>query len=138
MASLALTNAYVLINSKDLSAFVRSVTINYAAEMLDETAMGDTTRKNLGGLKTWSIDIEFKQDFGTTPAPDIDLFSLVGTTFTVAVKPVNTTASATNPRYTGTGILESYNPIGNGVGELALAPITIQSAGTLTRATSDS
>lgn len=137
MASLAFTDAHVSINAKDLSAFVQSVTINYSAEMLDETTMGDTTRKNKGGLKNWSIDVEFRQDFGTTPAPDIDLFSLVGTTFTVVVRPVKGTAvGATNPNYTGTGILESYSPIGNSVGDLALAPITIQSAGALSRATS--
>ena len=135
MASLAFIDASVSINAKDLSAFVRSVTINYAGEMLDETAMGDTTRKNKGGLKTWSIDVEFKQDFGATPAPDIDLFSLVGTTFTVIVRPVESTVvGPTNPNYTGTGILESYSPVGNAVGDLALAPITIQSAGALSRA----
>jgi hypothetical protein len=135
MASLAFTDAFVSINAKDLSDFVTSVTINYAAEMLDETTMGDTTRKNKGGLKTWSIDVEFKQDFGSTPAPDIDLFSLVGSTFTVIVRPVAASlVGATNPNYTGTGILESYSPMGNAVGELAMAPITIQSAGALSRA----
>ncbi len=136
MASLAFTDAFVSINGKDLSAFVTSATINYSAEMLDETTMGATTRTNKGGLKNWSIDVEFKQDFAATPAPDIDLFSLVGTTFTVIVRPVKATVvSATNPNYTGTGILESYNPLGQGVGELAMAPITIQSAGALSRAT---
>lgn len=135
MPSLALTDAFVSINGKDLSAFVRSVTIDYSAEMLDETTMGDTTRKNKGGLKDWSIEVEFKQDYGATPAPDIDLFSLVGTTFPVIVRPVKSTAvSATNPNYTGTGILESYPPIGGSVGDLAIASCTIQSAGPLTRA----
>lgn len=137
MASLHFNDAYVSINAKDLSAFVKGVTINYSAEMLDETTMGDTTRKNKGGLFNWSIDVEFKQDFGATPAPDIDLFSLVGTTFTVIVRPVKATVvGATNPNYTGTGILESYPPLGNSVGDLATSAITIQSAGALSRATS--
>ena len=135
MPSLAFIDASVTINGKDLSAFVKSCTINYAAEMLDETTMGATTRINKGGLKTWSIDIEFKQDFGATPAPDIDLFSLVGTTFVVIVRPVKgTVVGATNPNFTGTGILESYPPLGGGVGDLAATSITIQSAGALTRA----
>lgn len=137
MATLALIDAYLSIAGKDLSPWVRSVTINYAAELLDETAMGDLTRKNIGGLKNWSIAVEFKQDFGSTPAPDIDLFALVGTAVAVVVRPVKgSSVGATNPEYTGTGILESYTPIGNGVGELALAPINIQCAGPLTRATS--
>lgn len=136
MASLNFNDAFVSINGVDLSDWVKSVRLNYAAEMLDETAMGDTTRKNKGGLLNWSFDIEFKQDFAAS-APDVSLFSLVGTTFTVIVRPVaGTSVGSTNPNYTGTGILESYSPFGNGVGELAMAPITIQSAGALSRATS--
>lgn len=135
MASLLFNDAFVSIGGVDLSDWVTSVTVNYSAEMLDETAMGDTTRKNKGGLKNWSIDVEFKQDFAAS-APDVSLFSLVGTTFTVIVRPVAASAvSATNPNYTGTGILESYNPVGNGVADLATTSISIQSAGTLSRAT---
>lgn len=134
MASLVLTNASVIINSVDLSAFVQSVTINAGAELVDATTMGDTTRKSRGGLRTWSIDVEFTQSFGVG-AVDATLFGLVGATFPVSVQPVAGAATATNPRYSGTGILESYTPIGNAVGDLAVAPVTIQSAGPLTRAT---
>lgn len=136
MAALAFNDAFVSINSVDLSDRVQSVTLNYAAEMLDETSMGATTRTNLGGLKNWSIDIEFKQDYASGEV-DATLFPLVGTTFTVIVRPVNAGGvGATNPNYTGTGILESYAPMGNSVGDLATAPITIQSAGALSRAVS--
>lgn len=135
MASLVFTDAFVSIGGVDVSASVQSVTLPYAAEMVDETTMGATTRINKGGLKTWSSDITFKQDFAASPAPDAVLFPLVGTTFTYIVRPVKGTAvSATNPNYTGTGILESYTPIDGSVGDLATAPVTIQSAGTLTRA----
>lgn len=134
MASLILDDASVVINAVDLSDHVQSVTINYSAEMQDETAMGDDTRVNKGGLKNWSMDVEFKQDYASGEV-DATLFSLVGATFTVTVKPTSAAVGTTNPSYSGTGILESYNPIGNSVGDLATAPITIQSAGTLTRAT---
>lgn len=133
MATLILDDASVVINSVDLSDHVQSVTINYSAELQDETAMGDDTRKNKGGLKNWSIDVEFKQDFAAAEV-DATLFSLVGSTFPITVKPTSAAVSSTNPSYSGTGILESYNPIGNSVGDLATAPITVQSAGTLSRA----
>lgn len=136
MATLAFTAAHVEINSVDLSAFVTGVRINYSAEMLDETQMGDTTRVNKGGLKNWSMEIDFTQDFAAS-SPDVSLFSLVGSTFTITVRPVKGTAvGATNPNYTGTGILESYPPLGNSVGELATTTIVVQSAGALSRATS--
>jgi hypothetical protein len=52
MASFVLTNAYVKINSVDLSDHVRSVKINYSAETPDNTAMGATTHSRLPGLST--------------------------------------------------------------------------------------
>lgn len=134
MATLVLTDAFVDIDGTDLSSAVRSVTVNYSAELQDETAMGDDTRVRLGGLKDWSMDIEFNQDFAAASV-DATLFPLVGTTFTVEVRPTSAARSATNPGYTGTGILESYPPLGNSVGDVATASVTIQSAGTLSRAT---
>lgn len=136
MSDFAFTDAFVSINSVDLSDHVKQVTLDYSAEMLDATAMGDGTRINLGGLKDWTISIEFKQDF-TADEVDATLFSLVGASFPVIVRPVKSSAvGATNPNYVATGILESYSPLGNQVGELAMAPVTIRPASALARATS--
>lgn len=134
MASSALTDCFLSLGGTDVSTYVRSVTLPYGAEMLDDTTMGDTTRINKGGLKTWSIDVEFQQDFQSTLIDSI-LFPLVGTTFTVIVRPTTNAVGVSNPNYTGTGILDSYQPFGQSVGDLATSTITIQSAGTLTRAT---
>ena len=134
MATVVLNDASVVINSVDLSDHVKSVTINYSAEMLDDTAMGDNTRSRKGGLKDWSFDITFHQDYAASNV-DATLFPLVGTAFSTVIKPTSGAVSATNPSYTGTGTLESYNPIGGGVGDLQETSITIQSAGDLSRAT---
>jgi hypothetical protein len=127
------TNAYVMLNAVDLSDHVKSVTLDYKGELQDNTAMGATTRTRLGGLKDWSLEIEFFQDFAAAEV-DATLFGLVGTPFTIEVKPVNAAASPTNPRYNGTGILESYPPIGGSVGEMAMTSVSIQAAGVLSRA----
>lgn len=135
MATQVFTDAYVLINAVDLSDHVRSVTLNYSAELVDETAMGDTTRVRKGGVKDWSMEVEFNQDYAASSV-DATLFSLVGSTFTVTVRPDNSDGvSATNPNYTGTGILESYAPLSGSYGDLHTTSITIQSAGALSRAT---
>lgn len=135
MSKFVLTDASVVINTVDLSDHVKSVTINYAGEMEDDTVMGDDTRSKIGGLKDWSMDIEFAQDFAAGKV-DVTLFAIVGTTFTVTIKPTSGAVSATNPSFSGTGILENYSPVSNAIGELATTNITIQSAGTLARATS--
>ena len=133
MASFAFTNAFVSVNAVDLSTFVRSVTINVEAEDLEDTAMGDTYRSRIGGLKDWSVDLEFNQDFAAS-AVDVSIFSLLGTVVAVIVKPVNTTTSATNPQYSGNVLVSEYNPLDGSVGDLATTSVSWPGAGTLTRA----
>lgn len=135
MSTLHFRNAMLEINgSTALSDDVASITINYASEMLDETAMGDSTRIRKGGLKDWSIDITFHQDFAASQV-DATLFALVGTTACFEVRPQNICSTVVNPRYSGIGIIEKYNPVGGSVGTLLDAPVTVQSAGDLSRDT---
>jgi len=119
MAVFVMTNAYVLINSQDHSNHVKEVTLEYNAELQDDTVMGDTTRSRSPGLLDWKLTVEYLQDFADNDV-DEDLFSLVGAAaFAVAVRPVNTTISAANPEYQGNAVLESYSPVKGAVGELA-------------------
>lgn len=134
MASFAFTNAYVTVNAVDLSTFVRSVTLNVEAEDLEDTAMGDTYRSRIAGLKDWSIDLEFNQDFAAGFV-DATIFALLGTVIAVQVKPVNTTTGPTNPQYSGNVLVSEYNPLDGSVGDLATTSVSWPGAGTLTRAT---
>ena len=134
MAEIVLTNAFVEINAVDLSDHVRSITINYAAEIKDKTAMGDTSRSRLAGLKDWSVDIEFNQDYAASEI-DVTLFDLVGAAaFAVEFRPDAGTVAPTNPKYTGNALLESYPPISGNVGDEHTVGITLQGDGDLTRA----
>ena len=133
MAKTVLTNAFVSVGGNNISDHVRTVTINYAAEEVDDTTMGQGTRTNLGGLKTWSIDLEVANDFAASQIDSI-MFPLVGTAVAVIFRPTSAVVGPTNPQYSGTGMLSSYNPVGQSVGDLATAPIKIVSAGTLARA----
>ena len=136
MATFVYTDASVVVNSVDLSDHVKSCSLNYEAEMLDDTVMGDTTRSNIAGLLNWSIDVEFLQDFASAKV-DATLFSLVGAAaFTVTVKPTSGSVSATNPSFSGSVVLESYPPMSGSVGDLETASATFRAAGTLARATS--
>ncbi len=117
-----------------LSPHLRSATLNYAAEILDKTAMGVGSRSRIAGLKDWSIVLEFNNNFH--PSTDLDkfFFGLVGAGSSdcrINLKPT----SSTNPRYHGYSLLESY-PMGGAVGELATVSLTFQGDGNMTR-TSD-
>lgn len=132
MATVHFRNALFQVNGTDLSNDVAEVTLNYSADSLDETAMGDDTRIRKGGLLDWSIDCTFNQDFAAGQV-DATLFSLVGTTACVDVRPTNACATASNPSFNGVAILESYNPLGGAVGTLLQAPVRFVSASSLTR-----
>lgn len=134
MATVHYRNAMFWLNGVDLSDHVESVTLNRGSEMLDETAMGDDTRINKGGLFTWSLDVNFHQDFVTADV-DATVSPLLGTTTCFELRPLNSCSTTINPRYTGIGVVDSYNPLGGSVGSLLDAPMTIQSAGTLARST---
>jgi len=137
MATLVYTDAFVSINSVDLSDHVRSVQLNYEAEILDDTAMSTSgTRSNRPGLKNWTLTVEFYQDFAAANV-DATLFALIGAVaFPVIVRPVKATVvGATNPNYTGNAVLESYPPITGEIGVMGMASATFRCSGALVRAT---
>jgi hypothetical protein len=118
---------------------VRSVTVNYAAAMLDNTEMGFLTKTNIPGLFEWSIDVEVLQDYAVATSNDAILFPLVGNTGAATfmlVKPDSGAVSTSNPQFYGNAALESYGPITGSVGTLQVVKATFRAAGTLTRATS--
>lgn len=134
MATIILKNAHVSIGGVDLSDHVRQITLNYKSELQDDTAMGDNTRSRKGGLKDWDASIEFLQDYATGSV-DATLFSNVGGAVAFVGNPDGSATSVSNPRYSGTGVLESYNPLSGTVGDLAMTTAQIQAAGDLARAT---
>lgn len=135
MANMVLTNAFVSINSVNLSAYVKSVTLAYKSEMQDDTAMGDTARSRIGSLKDFTVSVEFFQDF-VASAVDATLFGIVGSVVPIEIRGSAAAVSATNPKYTGSAILETYQPVGGSVGDNLMAPVTMSGVGALTRATS--
>ena len=134
MAATVLRDAFVSVNGVDLSDHLRSVTLEYAADLQETTAMGDDFRTRLGGLKDWNMSLEFNQDFAGGSV-DATLFAIVGNSVPVILRPSSGARATTNPEWRGNAILESYTPLGNAVGEVAIAPVTLQGNGTLARDT---
>ena len=134
MAIYVSKNAFLSVGGTDLSNHVKQLTLNTGNEAVDITAMSNNSRISTNGLKTWSVEVDFYQDFSASV--DVALSALVGGAASALVmKPVNTTASATNPSFTGNAILENYTPIAGAVGEAAIIKATFKAGGDLTRAT---
>jgi len=129
MATFVLTDATVSINSVDLSDRVQSVSIDYSAEMQDDTTMGAGTRTMIPGLLNYTIEVQMVQDFASAEVDDT-LFSLVGAVaFPIAIRPTSAAISATNPEFQGNVIIESYPPLGNTVGEIATTTVMFRPSG---------
>lgn len=135
MAKIVLTDAFFSIGGTDLSDHVRQITINYSADGVENTAMGDSTHTRQGGLKDWSASVEFYNDEAASSVA-ATIFPLVGTTATIIGRPTSGAVSATNPNYTGTGLVTSFPPLSGSVGEMSMTTCEIEAAGDLSRATS--
>ncbi len=135
-AGLDITTSTGTVNFGD---HVKSLTINYSAELQDNTAMTLGTRRRIPGLFDWSVNVTLNQDFAANSV-DAILFGLIGSTAVTLAMRVESTSDrgATNPEFTGLAVLESYDPIGNAVGESVEVTATFQAAGTMTRVVSAS
>ena len=112
------------INAIDLSDHVTSCTLNYAADELEVTAMGDTAHKFVKGLESGTLTVSLLNDTATSQVLQT-LNSAFGTT--VAVKMVQEkvpAVSATNPLYTFDILVNNLTPINGGVGDIGTQDIT--------------
>jgi len=137
MAKIVLGNAYAAVASNNLSGYIESVEISEEVDLQEATVMGDAAKRRLAGLKDWTLTLNFRQDVAGS-AIDSILHPLFGTEVTVEIRAVNTTVGSDNPKFTGSGILSSYQPVGGSVGQThnGKAVINCSNGAALTRATS--
>lgn len=123
MASFTMTDCRVEINSVNMSGFCTSVTLSVEVDDQEDTAFGDSYRSRLGGLKDFTVDIDFNADFAAS-AVDATVWPLLGTTTTVKVRATTAAISATNPEYVGTVLVSEYSPLDGGVGDVATTSVS--------------
>jgi hypothetical protein len=133
MAVIVLTNAYVLINSVNLSDHIASVTLTTTDDVIETTAFGSSARTRIGGLADNSVALEFHQDYATSSV-EATIYPLVGTTTAVVVKPNGATTGAQNPSYSFNALVSEWTPLNGAVGELATASVTWPIDGNITKA----
>lgn len=138
MAVSVLKNAYISLGSASsavLTDHVKSVKLDYSADMVDDTNMGDNTKQVIAGLKDWSVELELAQDWATGSIDDW-LFPLVGASaFQILVRPTTAVVGVSNPNYSGNVVLEKYNPITGSAGDLAKTTVSFRPASDLIRST---
>jgi hypothetical protein len=113
----------VTFNSVDLSAYVTSVTVNQSFDELEVTAMGDSAHKFAKGLEASTITLDFLNDNASaTVIPT--LRAAYGTTVPVVIKQTSGAASATNPSYSTTVLVNNLQNVNGGVADISSQSIT--------------
>jgi hypothetical protein len=141
MARIVLTNAYVLYASNDISQYVTSVALSSSVDVVDTTGLGSSARTRVGGLFDNQLTVEFNQDFADNALEELIngtslATSTVGTAVAMEIRPVNTTVSASNPKYTFNALIAEWQPLSGAVGELVTASVTWPISGPITKAIS--
>lgn len=121
-----LTDAKLYVGEFDLSGDHNAIVTTFGSELVDDTAMGDTTRSNAGGLKTVSLSGEGFWAGGDNAVDDV-LFDHIGVAdMPVTVAPAGETLA--NDAYLFNAIIGQYNP-GATVGELLRFSVSASGSG---------
>jgi hypothetical protein len=133
ISSTYLSNPSITINSVDLSDQCTSAVINYVSEQLENTTFSNTSRSFTSGLYSNTVTVTLYQSYAASET-EASIYSLVGTTTTLVLKPSSSAVGATNPSYTLTGaFLSAHTPINASLGELSTIDLTF-AGGVLTKA----
>jgi hypothetical protein len=127
----------VTVNSVDLSAWAKGVEMSLEKDRVDVSGFNSTGAKEfLPGQKEEVVTVTFNQDHGAN-AVDATLWPLYnnGTTFPIVLKPTSGAVSATNPSYSGSANLYTYDPMNAELGEVSEIEAEFTFTGSVTRGT---
>lgn len=134
MAKMVLLASYVSLNAIDYSGNSSKIELATEVDAQDVTTFASLGWKEvLGGLKSAGLGVTFKQDVAAA-AIDSQLFALLGTLVPFEVRLSNAAVGASNPKYTGLVLVQSWKPIGGTVGDVAEVDVEWPSSGAVTRA----
>ena len=134
MAKFAATDFDITIGGTDFSDSLAAVTLDVSREQLEITAFGDSARRYIGGLQDSSVTLSFHQDFAAG-AVDSTIWSNLGGTVAIVIKPTSGSVTATNPSYTFNALVVQSTPFASNVGDLATMDVTWPVDGGITRGT---
>lgn len=136
MAKSVLLASYLSINATDLSSYCYKIELPIEVEDKETTTFGSAGWKEfLGGLKSGSLSVGFKQDVAAA-ALDAIMWPLLGTVVAFEIRLSNAAVGTSNPKYTGSLLIKNWKPIAGNVGDVAEVEVDFPTTGTVTRATS--
>lgn len=134
MAKFSATDFSITFAGQDFSSSLAAVTLDISKEQLETTSFGNTARRYIAGLQDASVTLSFHQDFAAGSV-DATMFSNLGGTVAVVIKPTAGTVTSSNPSYAFNALIVQTTPFSSNVGDLATMDVTFPVDGVITRGT---
>jgi hypothetical protein len=135
MPKMVLLAQYLSINATVLHEFTKKAELTVEVEEKDVTNYASLGWKEVvGGLKSAELGCEFLQDFAATKLDSI-MWPLLGTVVPFEVRADQAAVGTSNPKYTGSILINGWNPLTGSVGDEATVSLGFPTSGAVTRAT---
>ncbi|OKK06416.1 hypothetical protein AMK26_10345 [Streptomyces sp. CB03234] len=135
MPMMVLLAQHLSLNGNNLSEYTRKAELTVEVEDKDVTTYASLGWKVvLGGLKSGELSIEFLQDVAATKI-DAIMWPLLGTVVPFVTRLDSAAVGTSNPQYSGSVLIKSWNPIEGAVGDEASVSVSYPTSGAVTRAT---
>lgn len=134
MAKFSATDFDISIAGQDFSDSLAAVTLDISREQLEVTSFGNSARRYIAGLQDASVTFSFHQDFAAGSV-DQTIWSNLGGTVAVVIKPTGGSVSPSNPSYAFNALVTQTIPFSSNVGDLATMDLSWAVDGAITRGT---
>ena len=124
----------VIAGTTTISTFVSSVTLSREVDAVEITSMTNTARNYIGGLEASTVSLELFNDFAAASVNSL-FEDALGTKLAIKLIPVTGTVTATNPSYSMSCYIGSWQPINSTPDSPMTASVTFPVTA-LTKATS--
>jgi predicted secreted protein len=131
---MVLTSTFLGLNGVDRSSWVSKVEVAVEVEEKDVTTFASAGWKEvLGGLKSGSIAVTFKNDVADSQLDDT-MWALLGTVVAFETRATSAVVGTSNPKYTGNVLINGWTPISGSPGDVNEQSVTYPTSGAVTRA----
>lgn len=135
MPKMVLLAEYLSINANVLNTFTKKAELSVEVEEKDVTNYASLGWKEvIGGLKSGELGCDFLNDFAAAQL-DAIMWPLLGTVVPFEVRADQGARSTANPAYTGSILINGWNPITGSIGDEASVSMSFPTSGAVARAT---
>jgi len=134
MASFVNTATYLMINSVDMSDHVMGATLTQQFDEVEVTTMTDLSHRFVKGLEAATLQIDFLNDLVAAKTLQT-LQAAYGSSVPFVLMNNGSTASVSNPKYTGNILINKLTPVAGKIGDIAVQSVQFTVNSVVTYAT---